>query len=136
MRVLVDTCIWSLALRRKTSKEQNIEITNQLREFVNEYRVEMIGPIRQEVLSGITNIEQFNKLKTHLTAFEDLPLKVHDFEIAAEFFNKCRKKGIQGSNTDFLICSVASNNDLGIFTTDKDFSLFAKVLPIKLINHH
>lgn len=135
MKVLVDTCIWSLALRRKSSVAHNVQVISQLRELINEFRVEMIGPIRQEILSGITDTDQFNKLKKYLTAFNDLPLNANDFEMAAELFNRCRKKGVQGSNTDFLICSVAINNDLGIFTTDKDFSLFAKILPIKLINH-
>lgn len=134
MKVLVDTCIWSLALRRKLSDHNNIMIVNQLRDLIEQFRVQMIGPIRQEILSGISETEQFNKLRKYLTDFDDLPLNAHDFEKAAEFFNRCRKKGIQGSNTDFLICSVAINNDLRIFTTDKDFSLFAKILPIKLLN--
>jgi predicted nucleic acid-binding protein len=47
-------------------------------------------------------------------------------------FNLCRAKGIQGSNTDFLICAVAVRHDFTIFTTDGDFRLFAKCLPIVL----
>jgi len=39
---------------------------------------------------------------------------------------------VQGSNTDFLICAVAVRNQLAIYTTDKDFSIFAKHLPIIL----
>jgi hypothetical protein len=41
-------------------------------------------------------------------------------------------KGVQGSNTDFLICSVAVRNKFSIFTTDKDFELLSKHLPILL----
>jgi predicted nuclease of predicted toxin-antitoxin system len=55
-----------------------------------------------------------------------------DYEEAASFFNHCRAKGIQGSNTDFLICAVAARNDFPIFTKDADFAHFAKVLPITL----
>lgn len=134
MNVLVDTCIWSLALRRK-SVSHNDKIIELFRELIDEVRVQIIGPIRQEILSGIPDIENFNKLRQHLAAFDDLTLNANDFETAAELFNRCRKKGIQGSNTDFLICSVAINNNLSIFTTDKDFSLFAKILPIKLFNN-
>jgi len=32
----------------------------------------IIGPIRQELLSGISDISQFNKLKDMLSAFEDI----------------------------------------------------------------
>jgi len=44
------------------------------------------------------------------------PIKKEDYELAAELFNKCRAKGIQGSNTDFLICSIALKNDFYIYT--------------------
>ncbi len=74
------------------------------------------------------------KLKQYLSAFEDCSVTRQDYENAAEMYTLCRKKGIQGSNTDFLICAVAVNNQMSIFTTDKDFTLFAKVVPIRLIS--
>ncbi|NQT74638.1 MAG: PIN domain-containing protein [Chloroflexi bacterium] len=92
----------------------------------------MIGPIRQELLSGIKSPNQFKTLKSYLWAFPDLPLEASDYEKAAEFFNITRKHGIQGSNTDFLIFSVAYHHDLEIFTTDKDFHNFQQYIPIKL----
>jgi hypothetical protein len=52
---------------------------------------------------------------------------------AAEFSNTCRKKGVQGSTIDFLICAVASLENIAILTTDKDFSNFRKYLPIRLL---
>ncbi|MCC2666280.1 MAG: PilT protein domain protein [Gammaproteobacteria bacterium] len=130
MRILVDTSIWSLALRRKGIF--NDKAVAQLRELITESRVEMIGPIRQEILSGISDAVHFEKLRQYLAAFEDYPISRQDYENAAEMYTLCRKRGIQGSNTDFLICAVAVNNKMSIFTTDKDFTLFAKVLPIRL----
>jgi predicted nucleic acid-binding protein len=62
----------------------------------------------------------------------DTAITPDDYDEAASFFNRCREKGIQGSNTDFLICAVAVRNDFAIFTADKDFVLFQKVLPIAL----
>jgi len=93
----------------------------------------MIGPIKQELLSGISNKQQFKKLKEILASFEDIPLKTKHFVKAAEFSNVCRNKGIQGSTTDFLICAVAYIENLIIFTTDNDFENYKKYLPIKLI---
>ena len=130
MNVLVDTSIWSLVLRRGTAK--NVALIEDLSELIRELRVQIIGPIRQEVLSGIKSENQFEELRSYLSAFPDLPLKTTDFEKAAEFFNICRRNGIQGSNTDFLICSVAHRRDLEIFTSDNDFIDFQKYLPIKL----
>lgn len=130
MKVIVDTCIWSIALRKNSSKDE--KLIKALTELIREVRVQLIGPIRQEILSGIKSQKRFFELKDYFTAFLDLNLKSEDFEKAAEFFNICRKKGIQGSNTDFLICAVAFNHDLEIFTTDKDFDNFKKYIPIKL----
>lgn len=130
MKVLVDTSVWSLALRRK--KSTNLDLTNELKNLIDDARVQLIGPIRQELLSGIKSSSQFKKLKMYLSAFSDLKLDEESYEMAAEFYNKSREKGIQGSNTDFLICAVSNLFDLPIFTTDKDFLLYKKHLPIML----
>jgi predicted nucleic acid-binding protein len=130
MRVLVDTSIWSLALRRGTSKEH--ELVRELHDLIRDVRVQIIGPIRQELLSGVKSQKQFETLRSYLSAFPDFPLETPDYEKAAEFFNINRKNGIQGSNTDFLICSVAYHRDLEIFTNDKDFENFQQHIPIKL----
>ncbi|MCP4251971.1 MAG: PIN domain-containing protein [Candidatus Scalindua sp.] len=130
MKILVDTCIWSQVLRKKTP---NLKLTKQLKDFINDGRVVMIGPIRQELLSGISNPTQFNKLKHTLSFFEDIILETDHFVKAAEFSNLCRKNGIQGSTTDFLICAVANLEKLGIFTVDSDFINYNKYLTIKLI---
>ena len=130
MNVLVDTSIWSLALRR--AKRLDDTTSNELAELVREGRVVMIGAVRQELLSGIKGKAQFELLRDHLRAFPDLPLEPPDYEDAAAAFNRCRERGIQGSNTDFLLCSVALRRDLAIYTSDKDFVQYAKVLKLEL----
>jgi predicted nucleic acid-binding protein len=92
----------------------------------------MLGVIRQEILSGIRSESQFNNLKRHLESFPDLPILTEDYVEAARYFNLCRSKGIQGSNTDFLVCSVSVRNEMPIYTTDKDFELYSKLIPIRL----
>ncbi len=120
-----------MALRR--GKQSIAAPAQELRQLIQDHRVQMIGPIRQEILSGIRNYSQFNKLRKHLESFPDLTILTNDYVRAAKFFNLCRSKGIQGSNTDFLICAVAVRNKFSIFTTDKDFELFSK--HIKIILH-
>ena len=131
MKVLVDTCIWSLALSRNKRPASNIEVI-EFKELIEEVRVQLIGPIRQEILSGVKGKQQFSKLKKILSAFPDLPLASEDFELASEYFNILRSKGIQGSNTDFLICAVSTRNNMPIFSTDNDFNHYKKHIPIVL----
>ena len=130
MKVIVDTSVWSLALRR--DKEDSPAQVQELRQIIHSHRVQMIGPIRQEILSGIRSESQFKKLRKHLESFPDLPILTEDYITAAQFFNHCRSKGIQGSNTDFLICAVAVRNKFSIYTTDKNFDLFSKYIQIVL----
>ncbi len=130
MKVIIDTCIWSLALRRKRKKPNGY--VKELEELIKEVRVQFIGPVRQEVLSGVKSKKQFDILKKHLAAFIDLPLSTGDYELAAEYYNTAREKGIQGSNTDFLICAVSVRHGMPIFTIDQDFNHFQRVIPIKL----
>jgi predicted nucleic acid-binding protein len=130
LRILIDTSVWSTALRR--GKNASSPEANELRNLITDHRVEIIGPVRQELLSGIREVPQFKKLEKHLAAFPDIPLTTDDYVAAAKFFNICKSKGVQGSNTDYLICAVSVRCGMSIFTTDKDFHLFAKHIPIVL----
>ena len=131
MSILVDTSVWSYAFRRKDNPADK---EAKLIELISYGLVRIIGPIRQELLSGIADKKQFKKLKSNLGYFHDIPLRTIDFELAAEFSNICRKNGIQGSNTDFLICAISYHHDLDIYTFDKDFEHFQEFLPIRLFN--
>ena len=130
MKILVDTCVWSAVLRYKNP---DIKITKRLKDFVTDGLVTIIGPIRQELLSGISSLKLFNSLNGYLSPFEDISLKSIHFVKAAEFSNTCRNQGIQGSTIDYLICSVAHLENLIIYTTDKDFENYKNFLPIKII---
>lgn len=143
MQVLVDTSVWSLALRRapalsasKTGSAADppqLAVVSMLHDLVLDARAVMLGPVRQELLSGIKSATQFRTLQSALAGFEDIALSRGDYELAAEFFNTCRGNGVQGSNTDFLICAAASARNLPILTTDLDFKRYQKYLPINLL---
>lgn len=130
MKVLIDTSVWSLMLRHK---QPTPAVSERAKDLIRDGRVAIIGPIRQELLSGISDAAQFARLRDSLAAFEDIPLETGHFILAAEFSNRCRAKGVQGSSIDFLICAVAKSENLIIFTTDKDFTNYRKHLPIKLL---
>jgi len=131
VKVLVDTDVWSEALRRKKGKKSTY--VDELVDLIQEGRLEIIGPIRMEVLSGIRDKEVFDSFSDKLAAFSDRPIESEVYILAAKFFNLCRGKGIQGSNTDFLICACSVHWGVPILSKDKDYILYRKHLPIKLI---
>ena len=135
MKVLVDTSVWSLALRRPSGTTVTAEqqaTVQALRDLVLDGRAVLIGAIRQELLSGIKTQTQFDTLKTRLMAFDDIALTLQDYEVAAQSFNTCRANGVQGSNTDFLICAVAINHQLPVFTLDRDFEMYRRWLDFEV----
>jgi len=134
VNVLVDTSIWSLALRRKAhdlnpAKRATVaELTN----LIQEGRARIIGLIRQELLSGIKTSSQYEKLRTILRSFPDEPIATADYEAAAKAGNDCRARGVAVSVADILICVIATARDWSIFATDPDFKSYARILPLKL----
>jgi predicted nucleic acid-binding protein len=133
MKVLIDTPIWSLAFRKKNNNVNNKTI-ECLIDLIRSGQIAIIGPIRQEVLSGISDRNKFNEIKNKISIFSDYDIQTNDYEFAAECSNECRRNGIQGSHTDFLICAVAIKNGWEIFTEDTDFFEYEKYIPIKIYN--
>jgi predicted nucleic acid-binding protein len=134
MSVLVDTSVWSLALRRHPRRLNVSEqaIVKELTDLVQEGRTRILGVVRQELLSGIREDGQFERLRITLRAFPGEELKPEDYEEAAIASNKCRGKGIAVSPVDMLICAIAMSRDWDIFSTDPDFKRYAGVLSVRL----
>jgi predicted nucleic acid-binding protein len=135
VRVLVDTSVWSLALRRSSRSLSPAEqrLTALLRELIHEGRVAMAGPVRQEILSGVRDEKTFERLRERLGAFPDEEVDTADYEEAARCANRCRAVGISGSVVDHLICAVALRRGLAVLTTDRDFARYARALPLRLL---
>lgn len=129
MKVVVDTSVWSLAFRRR--KEEKLPLVDLLSELVQQGLAVMLGPVRQEVLSGIRHRDQFERLRERLAAFPDLELTTRDFETAAEFCNRCITKGVQAAHTDFLIAATAINRGYAVLSADKDFEHLARIIPVR-----
>lgn len=110
----------------------NPAAVTELEQLIVEGRAKIIGPIRQELLSGIRDEAQYQKLRRHLRAFTDEPLLVEDYEEAARMSNICRAEGVSGSAIDFLIAASAQRRNWAIFTLDNDFHRYAGHLPLKI----
>ena len=133
MKVLVDTSVWSLALRRNTADLSSVDrkLVSALRELIQEGRAQIVGPIRQELLSGMREPERYRKVRDQLRAFPEPLLEAGDYEEAAQMSNQCRRRGIAGSPIDFLICAVAQRQHWQIFTTDQDFENYRKAISVR-----
>jgi predicted nucleic acid-binding protein len=132
--VLVDTTIWSLALRRRAHQLSPTEqrLVDVWVDLVSSGRAVLIGPVRQEVLSGIRSERVFEALHEKLSSFRYLEILPSDYVQAARFFNLCRSHGVTGSHIDLLICATAYRYGVPIFTTDPDFPGYARHVPIRL----
>jgi len=91
-------------------------------------QVALIGPIRQEVLSGIQDLAQFHKLRDALAAFPDEPLTTPHFVEAARLFNLCRSRGVECGPVDMLLCAVTARNQYSILTGDQGLKRCIEVL--------
>lgn len=131
MKVVVDTSVWSLALRRSDSIPS--PHTLLLTDLIRDGRALLLGLVRQELLSGIRHAEQLNRLRNQLKSFPNSQFDVEDFETAASFFNLCVSNGIRGDMIDFLICAFAARRNHQIFTSNRDFDHYSDIILISLL---
>ncbi len=134
MNVLVDTCIWSLALRRRSASlsAREAHCVADLESLILSGRVAMIAPIRQELLAGIRNREQFRRLRDYLLQFRDETVHTGDYIAAAELSNSCLDAGFGITAVDALLASVAISRRWPVFTNDSDFELIARHSSLRL----
>ena len=121
MRLLVDTSVWSLALRRRDAANLSPDeqkLKSELAQAIQDGRVAMIGLIRQELLSGIKDPVQFEKVKSALASFVDEQIDTADHEHAARLYNECRSQGFQVGPVDMLICAVATRRNWQVLSND------------------
>jgi hypothetical protein len=132
--ILVDTSIWSLALRRRAAalSVEEERLVGEWARLVAEGMAALIGPIRQEVLSGIRRLEVFQALRQALLDFPHLTIATEDYDRAAEFFNVCRAGGGTAGPIDMLISSVAYRHAIPVFSVDTDYLMYARHLPLRL----
>jgi len=138
MIILVDTSVWTVVFRRRFEQlgpEQRVYAAF-LRQLIDLDLAGMIGPIRQEILSGIRDEASFDKLRTKLEVFDDIPIYRRDYEKAAWGLNHCQRAGISGGDIDLLFCAVAIRLNAPILTLDRDFLKFRDLIGVILYEPH
>jgi predicted nucleic acid-binding protein len=130
LNVLVDTSVWTIALRRdRPPASREIET---LRAAVERGEVCLLGVILQEVLQGFPSPDRARRLPERLSAFPLLSLHRGDYVYAAEIRNRCRFKGVTISTVDAQIAAAAINHRCALLTVDRDFAGVARHFPLRL----
>jgi len=135
MRVIVDTSVWSLALRRQ-APSKNPEAVLLMKLIEEGEGIFLLGIILQEILQGVKVHADFERLKEHFAAFPMLPIRREQYVRAAELRNLLTRKGVQTSTVDALIAAAAMSHNCYLFTNDKDFQLIAKHSSLKLLTRY
>lgn len=128
MTLLVDTSVWSLALRRDVVSD--VPETIALKQALQSgQHIVTTGLVLQELLQGFSGPKQAEAL---LERFRSLPLLSPDRQdhvVAAQLRNVCRKNGVQAGTIDALLAQLCIRHGLLLLTTDGDFRHMARVIP-------
>ena len=126
VNLLVDTSVWSLALRRDAPPDLP-EVRALGRALDAGEMVVTTGLILQELLQGFSGPKA---RKAILARFGSLPLLVPDRTDhieAAGLRNRCRRQGVQVGTIDALLAELCLRHDLTLLTTDGDFHEVARI---------
>lgn len=122
MKLIVDTSIWSLALRRQPHI-YNLDAENLKKIINNGENIFLLGIILQEILRGVKRPQEFISLKEYLDPFPLIEITREQYINAAELKNHLSREGVQVSTIDALIATAAIAHDCYLYTNDKDFTI-------------
>ena len=131
MRVLVDTSVWSRALRASTPSGDGA--TKRLAALLGKADVVLTGLVLQEVLQGFRSPTAFRKVAAHLAAFPLLQLDRAHYVAAAKLRHTCAAAGVTATTADCQIAAAALEHRCALFTLDDDFAAIARCAPLRLL---
>ena len=131
MTLLVDTSVWSLALRR--DGESSAAQVGALREALEgDEIVVTTGLILQELLQGFAGPHSPKDIVERFAALPSIGPDRQDHIAAAALRNVCRRAGIQVGTIDALLAQLCIRHGLTLLTTDNDFLHAAAHCPLKV----
>lgn len=125
MMLLVDTSVWSLALRRDVVVAQP-EVRYLEQALVGSQTVVTTGLVFQELLQGFSGPKARAQI---IDRFSMLPLVQPDRQDhvdAASLRTTCRRGGVQIGTIDALLAQLCIRHQLTLLTTDQDFTHAAR----------
>ena len=132
MNILVDTSVWSLALRRDAPPDT--KATQSLNRSLKRQDVLFsTGIILQELLQGFRGPKHRTSIIDYFSKLPMIVPNVTDHIDAAALQATCRRKGIQIGTIDALLAQLAIAHDLELLTTDHDFVMMARYVPLRIL---
>jgi len=135
MSLLVDTSVWSLALRRDaplTERGAQPEVAALRHALLGADQVFTTGLILQELLQGFAAPKARTQLIERLSALALIQPNREDHIEGAELKNSCRRRGVQVGTIDALLIQLCRKHDLVLLSTDQDFRAAAKHVDFRL----
>lgn len=129
--ILVDTSVWSLALRRDSPPD--VPHVRRLRHALEGGDlVVTTGLILQELLQGLMPDRARAQVVELFQAIGMIQPTKADHVAAAQVRNTCRANGVQLGTIDALIAQLCVVHRLTLLSTDRDFEHAARVIDLPL----
>ena len=131
MTILVDTSVWSHALRRDAAAgEPEVQVLEDA--LLGDEVVVTTGLVLQELLQGFSGPKAQARIVQRLAALPLIQPDREDHIAAAGVRNTCRRAGVQMGTIDALLAQLCIRHDLSLLTTDRDFVHAAKHCPLSV----
>lgn len=124
--ILVDTSVWIEVFKKRHPFD--LEKTVDFADIVT------CLPVLQEVLQGFRDERAFRLAHEALSSLPivDSPLDRAVVDSAVDLYRSARRRGLTvRSSVDCLVAASALRHDLEVLHHDRDFSLLAKVAPLR-----
>lgn len=131
MTLLVDTSVWSLALRRDAVSEQP-EVQALKAALYEADAVVTTGLVLQELLQGFAGPKALAQIVERFSSLALIQPDREDHIAAASLRNSCRRAGVQMGTVDALIAQLCIRHDMVLLSTDQDFVHAAKHCMLKM----
>ena len=125
MTILVDTSVWSLALRRDAEATEP-EVQALKDALQGDEVVVTTGLVLQELLQGFSGAKAQAQIVQRFAALPLIQPDRDDHVAAADIRNTCRRAGIQIGTIDAVLAQLCIRHELTLLTTDKDFTHASK----------
>lgn len=131
MTLLVDTSVWSLALRRDAAAVEP-EVQHLKDALLGEEVVVTTGLVLQELLQGFSGAKAREQIVERFAALPLLQPDRQDHIDAAALRTTCRRAGVQIGTIDALLAQLCVRHELTLLTTDRDFTHAARHCPLRV----
>ena len=134
MVYVIDTSVWSRALRRQKQPNEDSAAAILIRRLVvDNEEIVTPGIVFQELLSGLRAEREFERLTKALDPFVVVLATKEHHLLAARLFNICKAHGLNVGPADVLIAATAIRCGGTLVTSDSDFRRMTEHVELDLL---